>query len=321
VSLQASILGVGVVSNLGIGHQAFAQGFAATDTPSAIPALNPKDYMTLSTQCLDQASAIALICARLALDDAAIDTKAQQGTRIGLVLGTAYGNFSVIKDYATLKSPSPLRFVHSFINTPAGLVSKVLGVRGPHVLLCSGELAALQSIRYATWLLASHKADVVLCGGIDSVPSNQKVLQGGGGLLILGKSIEYDNKPRLLAHASFVHKALYTVISKTLTQAVQRANCQLAEVDTVIIATASEQPSYSDIQQVISQLGLATAKWVDLNKRVGFVGAGIGGIGAVLSIILAEETNNPIVLLGIKEHECSCLIFASNNPSPMLRTQ
>jgi len=319
VSLQASILGVGVVANLGIGHQAFAQGFAATDTPSAIPALNPKDYMTLSTQCLDQASAIALICARLALDDAAIDTKAQQGTRIGLVLGTAYGNFSVIKDYATLKSPSPLRFVHSFINTPAGLVSKVLGVRGPHVLLCSGELAALQSIRYATWLLASHKADVVLCGGIDSVPSttDQKVVQGGGGLLVLGKRLEYDNNPRLLAHASFVHKELYTVISKTLTQAAQRANCQLAKIDTIIIATESDQPSYSNIQQVMSQLGLSTAKWIDLNKRVGSVSAGIGGIGAVLSIILAEETDNPIVLLGIKEHECSCLIFASNNPPPL----
>ena len=169
-----AVTGCGGVSRFGVGASVLTDGVAGDGASSPTAPVPPiegfevRDHVKLRTQCLDPVAGYALAAAAEALEESGWGVPCEEPDATGLLLGSAYGNAATLEEYTALSAPSPLRFVHSFINAPAGLTSQVLKLRGPHGALCSGPLAGMQAIRYGVDLLARGAARRLLCGGADS---------------------------------------------------------------------------------------------------------------------------------------------------------
>lgn len=331
---QIVITGVGPVSILGVGASAFEKAFlqaasvAATEQAfRAIEGFDVHAYATLKTQCLDPASAMAVAAASLALSDAGWGACPCDATRIGMVLGTAHGNGSVLRDYLEKNKTSPLRFIHTFMNTPAGLASQVLRLRGAHALLCSGDVAGLQAVRYACHLLRTKKADRILCGGVDSLrfrkdakvsPAQQDSPEGygeGAGILALERKSDAASR-RVYAEVSGMGSASDrrlepAVFGRALRKALYGAGICADEVGAVVLATGRESPSGQLERAGLREAGFGDERWVDLASHTGKIGAALGALGVIVaSLLLAgrREIRN-VVVMGFDRNQCNALIL------------
>ncbi len=108
------ITGVGVVSSIGLGREAFFRslhagksGISAVASFDASPlgrqlagevkCFDPRDHLTVAEQRhTGRCSAMALAAARMAIADAALDAKALRGPRTSVVLGTTMGEGAIL---------------------------------------------------------------------------------------------------------------------------------------------------------------------------------------------------------------------------------
>lgn len=116
----------------------------------------------------------ALACARQALEDAGLAIRAENATRVGVVINTGAGGFADLEDAAhTLAEKGP-RSIGPFVvptlmpNAVACQVSIGIGAKGPvltSTLACaSGSYALLEATRF----IETGEADVVLAGGSEA---------------------------------------------------------------------------------------------------------------------------------------------------------
>lgn len=307
----ALITGLGQVSVLGIGKESFAAGLAGDIEPRNSPvwdveAFDLRDHVSIKTQCLDKASSMAVLAASHVIKDAQWQVD-EASDRIGLVLGTMYGNMSVMQAYLGLENPSPLRFVHTFINAPAGLASQVLKLRGAHALLCSGAAVGLQAIRYGCYLLASGKADKVICGGVDSYGFIQarsdtmaQTIEGaappseGAGLIGLekvnGRHAPGDGYGVVAGSAVESFTTLTAEHGqRVMTKAMAHGRCEAEDIDWVMTATSAGHAEAAAEREALQQLGIGQDKWHDVAGAVGQTGGAQGGLAAVMACLLMHR--------------------------------
>ncbi|MFV8131382.1 beta-ketoacyl-[acyl-carrier-protein] synthase family protein [Streptomyces syringium] len=185
-----AVTGIGLVTAGGIGREATWQRVcsgAGTAAPS--PELHdlPVDFccsvppldqalapLRRKTWRLDRCAQIALIAAREAVADAALDPAAWDAARVGVVLGTGFGGTGTLwAQQAQLRDKGPeyvsaLLHPRSLANMPAGEVALELGALGPSlatVTACASGADALVAAR--GWLLAGL-CDIVLAGGTEA---------------------------------------------------------------------------------------------------------------------------------------------------------
>lgn len=188
---QVAITGMGLVTPLGVGRQAFSkrlfngdrairpiERFDATPFTSRMAAevgdFTPGDHISArNLRRMDRLSQMVTAAARMALEDAGVDLKTGDRSRLGLIMGTAFGATDVATQFAgTLFTEGPRRVnpilvPNTVMNAPAGHAAIELGLHGINTTLNHREASAETAIAYAADQIRQNRADVLLAGGGD----------------------------------------------------------------------------------------------------------------------------------------------------------
>ncbi len=200
------ITGVGPVTALGAGREAFAAGLAEGQSACApitrctpVPAglhvaaevldFRVQDYLASEKTYLDRAAEFALAATSLALRAAALEPAAVAGDDTGLVLGSAAGCLETMqlyfKDFLE-KGPrlvKPFLFPHTYANTAISLVAIEYGLRGYHNCFAAGWTSSGYALADAFDRVRDGHCTVCLAGGFDALSAPLLAGLAAGGLL------------------------------------------------------------------------------------------------------------------------------------------
>ncbi len=187
------ITGIGVVSPIGIGKEEFLSSlkngrsgieevkefdthFSRSKKGGMIRSFHPKDFIPASKiRRLDRASQFAIAASKLALADAKLSVTQENGSRIGVVLGSGFCGLSsseefhrsqVLKGFLDL---NPMVFPNTVPNAPSSYVSIELGIQGVNSTLVQSFCTAEAAIFFACDQVRRGRADLILTGGVDEL--------------------------------------------------------------------------------------------------------------------------------------------------------
>ncbi|OLR93675.1 beta-ketoacyl synthase N-terminal-like domain-containing protein [Actinokineospora bangkokensis] len=187
-----AITGWGVVSPIGLGADAFADGLATGRTGTADvsgmfdePMPRPDGFAVVDfavkdhlgrkgTSFFDRSTSLALVACQQAIADAALDVAEVGSERVGIVMGTTAGSVKSTSDYsrATFVEDkpylvNPLIFPNAVMNAAAGQAAIRFKMRGVNATVAGGQAAALSALRYARGQIGLGRADVLLVGATE----------------------------------------------------------------------------------------------------------------------------------------------------------
>ncbi len=187
------ITGVGVVAPNGIGAQMFWRNSLAGCSgirpislfevgsyrcrlAGEIPEFQPKTSLgPHGLRTLDRTTCLALVAAKLALDDARLDPAQVSGRPVGVVLGSTMGSLRSISEFdleGLREGPryvNPALFPNAVMNSPASQVAIRFKLRGVNSTVSTGFTAALDAMGYAVDLLRLGRADTLVVGGVEEL--------------------------------------------------------------------------------------------------------------------------------------------------------
>jgi 3-oxoacyl-[acyl-carrier-protein] synthase II len=187
-----AITGVGVVSPVGVGREAFWDGISRG--ASGIVRVSRFDPTPFTSQVAGEISRFdplahlprrdvvrtdtfiqyALIAAREAVEDAKLDV-AGQAERVGVTIGTGMGGVPMLLTYHDVlgregpQAISPYCIPGLLPNMAAGWVSMRMGARGPIAAPATACAAGNQAIGDAFRAIQRGEADAMLAGGADAL--------------------------------------------------------------------------------------------------------------------------------------------------------
>ncbi|MBV9447200.1 MAG: beta-ketoacyl-[acyl-carrier-protein] synthase family protein [Streptosporangiaceae bacterium] len=193
-SRRVVVTGLGPVSSIGTGIAEFSASLRAGRSGAAgirsfDPAGFPYSYAAevpdfcaekllrgLDPQDWGRSSQFAAAAARLAADDAGLDTGRIAAGRFGVVMGTTSGESQVVEALTSqavagggCQAFAPDALARLPAARLAHAASEELGAAGPSVTLANACSASNYAIGYGYDLLTSGEADIVAAGGADSV--------------------------------------------------------------------------------------------------------------------------------------------------------
>jgi 3-oxoacyl-[acyl-carrier-protein] synthase II len=192
-----AITGIGVISSLGVGREAFwvnlrkaktgIKKIATFDTTSLrsniagwVKDFDPSRFMRPRIyRRMSPISRMAVASSVEAVRDSGVDLNAIDRERIAIIMGTAYGSSSHVDDfYLSLlkdgpRGAQPFLFPETVPNAPASHIAMFHGITGPNSTFCQNEISAENAILYARNLLSQDLADVALVGGADELSAVQ----------------------------------------------------------------------------------------------------------------------------------------------------
>ncbi len=187
------ITGVGVVSSIGIGKEEFLSSlkagrsgideiktfdthFSRSKKAGMVQNFHPKDFIPASKiRRLDKASQFAIAASKLALSDAQFRVTKENGSRVGVVLGSGFCGLSsseefhrgqVLKGFLDL---NPMLFPNTVPNAASSHVSIELGIQGVNCTLVQSFCSAEAAILFACDQIRNGRADLILTGGVDEL--------------------------------------------------------------------------------------------------------------------------------------------------------
>jgi 3-oxoacyl-[acyl-carrier-protein] synthase II len=187
------ITGIGVISPVGIGKEEFLFSlkkgrsgleeikefdthFSRSQKGGVVRSFHPKDFIAAGKiRRLDRASQFAIAASKLALADAQFSVTQENGTRVGVVLGSGFCGLSsseefhrgqVLKGFLDL---NPMLFPNTVPNAPSSYVSIELGIQGVNSTLVQSFCTAEAAVIFACDQLKKRRADLVLTGGVDEL--------------------------------------------------------------------------------------------------------------------------------------------------------
>ncbi len=185
------ITGIGMVTPLGAGKEAFGRAlwqggtgvreiaaFPTAGLPShlgaEIRAFEPRDFISVKNlRKMDRLSAMATASVRMAADDAGLRIDPAHRDRIGIVMGTAFGNTENKVQTARVlftEGPgmvSPIHVPNTVMNAPAGHASIEMGFRGVNTTVNHQAVSGETAIAYGAMEIRRGAADVIFAGGGD----------------------------------------------------------------------------------------------------------------------------------------------------------
>ena len=191
MSRQVVITGLGAVTPIGIGRDAFWQGllaarsgvrpiveFDASSYPTrfaaTIPDFDPLQYLERKEmRHMDRFTQLGMAAAQLAWDDAGITQV--DAERSGVMVGTGIGGMgTLVNQLEVLNERGPSRVSPFFIpmmigNILAGHIAIRFNLQGPNVTAVTACASSGHALGDALHAIQSGEADLVLAGGTESV--------------------------------------------------------------------------------------------------------------------------------------------------------
>ncbi len=124
---------------------------------------------------VDRTGRLAIVATHLALEASGWDEERRGERELCLVLGTTFGSVRTIAEFdrraveAGPKYAKPFDFANSVINAAAGQTAIWYGLRGTNSTVAGGAAAGLKALAYATDMVRSGRAEVVLAGGAEEL--------------------------------------------------------------------------------------------------------------------------------------------------------
>jgi len=192
-----AITGIGIISSMGIGKDAFWSGcreartgikrITAFDADSFdsnvagwIDDFDPRQFMPRRTyRRMSRISRMAVAASVEALEDSSIIIDDDNRDRIAVILGTSYGSSAHVEDFFVSllregpRGAQPFLFPETVPNAPASQISIFHGIRGPNSTFCQNEISAESAILYARNILSQGIVDTVIVGGADELSQMQ----------------------------------------------------------------------------------------------------------------------------------------------------
>jgi 3-oxoacyl-[acyl-carrier-protein] synthase II len=187
------ITGVGMVSPLGIGHEAnwsallagrsgigpitrFDASDYACRIAGEVRGFNPEDWVPKKdVKKMDLFIHYAMAAAELAMRDAAYQVAPAEAERVGVHIGSGIGGLpSIERQHVTLLQEGPRRVSPFFIvglivNMASGQVSIRYGAKGPNQAACTACATGTHAIGDAFEVIRRGDADVMIAGGTEGV--------------------------------------------------------------------------------------------------------------------------------------------------------
>jgi len=191
------VTGVGVVSSIGLGREAFFRALAegksgispvrSFDTSQLgrqlageVQGFDPRDHLTQAEQRrVGRCSAMALAAARMALADAGLDAARVAGPRTAVVLGTTMGEAQLLADLQhdwIVHGPQAVRrsVIPRYGSTLLPIhIARAIGARGMVLTLPAACAAGNYAIGFAADLIRAGRADVVVTGAAELIQELQ----------------------------------------------------------------------------------------------------------------------------------------------------
>lgn len=189
------VTGLGVISPIGIGKQAFWKSLREGRSGiSPITAFDTSEFTTRFAgeirdfdpaqfihpkrlKRMDRTSQMAVACAKMAVEDAKLDfssmTEASR-QKTGVIIGTAMaGHGYILNQHTTLMQRGPMRIhpftaLASFPDACASNVSIELGVTGPSFSIATACSSASDATGYAFQAIRSGAMDFLIMGGSEA---------------------------------------------------------------------------------------------------------------------------------------------------------
>ncbi|MBX3264511.1 MAG: beta-ketoacyl-[acyl-carrier-protein] synthase family protein [Labilithrix sp.] len=195
--MRVFITGVGVVSSIGLGKEAFFASLAAGKsgiTPveafdasnlgrsnaGEVKAFRARDHLTAAeARRMGRCSQMALAAARMAIADAALPDGALSGPRASVVLGTTMGEADVLEDldHAWIAKGLPgvrRAWIPKYGSTLLPIhVARALGAEGAVLTLPAACAAGNYAVGLASDLIRAGKADVIVTGAAEMLQELQ----------------------------------------------------------------------------------------------------------------------------------------------------
>ncbi|MBU1125023.1 MAG: beta-ketoacyl-[acyl-carrier-protein] synthase family protein [Candidatus Omnitrophica bacterium] len=186
------ITGLGVVSSIGIGEEAFWK--ALLNGTSGITPVSSFDTSAFSrhlagevkdfraqdfipapgVERLGRASCLGIAAARLSLDDAGLLQEELLRYTVGVIMGTTMGESQILEkinhSWVTEGEDAidPAMIVRYPCYVLASNIAQELGIEGPNLVIPTACAAGNYAIGYAYDLLQTGQADIMLAGGADA---------------------------------------------------------------------------------------------------------------------------------------------------------
>ena len=180
------VTGMGVVAPSGVGIENFWDSlihghsgirkithFDASSYPCQVAAevrdFDPMEYMDSKTaRRLARFAQFALAASRMAVEESALDLKAVEPLRMGVIVGTGIGGGEVKENQHSLflekgvKRLNPFAALMICTHSAAGIISCELGLKGVNTTIASGCNSGLDAIYTASNAIRAEDAEVML---------------------------------------------------------------------------------------------------------------------------------------------------------------
>lgn len=187
------ITGVGVISPIGIGKDAYWQGLLDAKTgfrsislfdASALkvktagetPDFNAKEILGKKGLVdFDRATTLLLAAAKFALEDSNLETIPDNTYATGISIGTTFGSLNSLSEFdqqSLDEGPNFVnasRFPNTVINSPASRVAIRHSIKGLNSTLSTGFCANHDALEYAIYCINSNKVKTMLCGSVEEM--------------------------------------------------------------------------------------------------------------------------------------------------------
>jgi 3-oxoacyl-[acyl-carrier-protein] synthase II len=187
------ITGLGIVSSIGVGKEAFwenclqgisgikpIQRFDVSSYRSQLGAqLTEIDFKAfikpVNLRRMDRIGKIVVSSVRLAIDDSGLNLKEEDSSRIGISIGTGLGSSDTVDQFfrSLLKDgpigAAPLLFQTAVPNAITSHCAIEYGIKGVNITFSHKESSTEMAMTFAYHLLREGRADVIFAGGGDEL--------------------------------------------------------------------------------------------------------------------------------------------------------
>lgn len=186
------ITGLGIVTSVGTGIESYwnnliagksgiskitrfdTEGFT-NKVAAEVNDFNPSDYMDgKEVKRSDRYTHFAMAAARLAVQDASLDTKSVNSKRFGVIIGSGIGGMETIEQQTFRlfeggpRKVSPFMIPSLISNIASGIVAIEFGAKGPNYGIVSACSTATHAIGDALRMMRAGDADIMLAGGAEA---------------------------------------------------------------------------------------------------------------------------------------------------------